>query len=152
MSALSHLSPEARVLAQADDAERLAFLATDRWIDYPRARQALEILERLAAMPERSRMPGMLIHGESNIGKSMIVRKFLRSHPPGPYDYRSGQERIDVIAVEMPPVPQERRLYGQLLLALNASYRPSDRLADVEHAALSLLSRVAPRLIVVDEV
>ena len=74
MSALSHLSPEARVLAQAHDAERLAFLATDRWIDYPRARRALEVLERLAAMPERTRMPGLLIHGESNIGKSMIVR------------------------------------------------------------------------------
>ena len=64
MSALSHLAPQARALAQADDAERLAFLATDRWIDYPRARQALDVLERLAAMPERSRMPGMLIHGE----------------------------------------------------------------------------------------
>ena len=152
MSALSHLAPQARALAQADDAERLAFLATDRWIDYPRARQALDVLQRLAAMPERSRMPSMLIYGESNIGKSMIVRKFLRSHPPGPYGHGSGQQRIDVIAVEMPPVPQERRLYGQLLLALNASYRPSDRLAAVEHAALTLLSRVAPRMIVVDEV
>jgi hypothetical protein len=152
MNTLSHLALEARALAQADDAERLAFLATDRWIDYPRARQALEVLERLAATPERTRMPGLLIHGESNIGKSMIVRKFLRSHPPGPFDRGSGLQRIDVIAVEMPPVPQERRLYGQLLLALNAPYRPSDRLAAVEHTALTLLARVAPRLIVVDEV
>ena len=47
---------------------------------------------------------------------------------------------------------QERRLYGQLLMTLNASYRPGDRLAVVEYTALMLLRKVAPRLIVVDEV
>ena len=31
--------------------------------------------------------------------------------------------------------PQERRLYGQLLMALNAPYRPGDRLAAVEPQA-----------------
>ena len=52
----------------------------------------------------------------------------------------------------MPSAPQERRLYGQLLMALNAPYRPGDRLAAVEYTALMLLRKVAPRLIVVDEV
>jgi hypothetical protein len=55
-------------------------------------------------------------------------------------------------AVEMPSAPQERRLYGQLLMALNAPYRPGDRLAAVEYTALTLLRKVAPRMIVVDEV
>ena len=54
--------------------------------------------------------------------------------------------------MEMPSAPQERRLYGQLLMALNAPYRPGDRLAAVEYTALTLLRKVAPRMIVVDEV
>jgi hypothetical protein len=37
-------------------------------------------------------------------------------------------------------------------MALNAPYRPGDRLAAVEHTALTLLHKVAPRMIVVDEV
>jgi hypothetical protein len=81
MPALGHLRPETRVIAELDDARRLAHLAEDRWIDYPRAREALEDLERLLRCPQRTRMPGMLIHGESNIGKSMIIQKFLRAHP-----------------------------------------------------------------------
>ncbi|WP_354686269.1 TniB family NTP-binding protein [Cupriavidus necator] len=67
---LTHLLPTARPLAQCDDNVRIRGLARNRWIDYPRATQALEILERLIQTPERERMPCLLLHGDSNIGKS----------------------------------------------------------------------------------
>lgn len=94
----AHLTAEGRVIADLDDARRIAHLAEEYWIDYPRARQVLQELERLLGCPERTRMPGLLL------------------------------------AVEMPSAPQERRLYvyGQLLMALNALYRPGDRLAAME--------------------
>ncbi len=152
MAMLAHLTPETRALAQHDDARRIAYLAEDRWIDYPRAREALQELERLLRSPERTRMPGLLIHGESNIGKSMIIQKFLRTHPSGEFNARTGLLQVDILAVEMPPAPQERRFYGQLLMALNAPYRPGDRLASVEQTALALLHKIGPRMIVVDEV
>lgn len=152
MTMLAHLTPETRALAQHDDARRIAYLAEDRWIDYPRAREALQELERLLRSPERTRMPGLLIHGESNIGKSMIIQKFLRTHPSGEFNARTGLLQVDILAVEMPPAPQERRFYGQLLMALNAPYRPGDRLASVEQTALALLHKTGPRMIVVDEV
>jgi hypothetical protein len=139
-------------MAEQNDARRLAHLAEDRWIDYPRARAILEELEQLLQSPDRTRMPGLLIHGESNIGKSMIIQKFLRAHPAREFNAETGLLQVDVIAVEMPSAPQERRLYGQLLMALNAPYRPGDRLAAVEFTALTLLRKVAPRMIVVDEV
>jgi hypothetical protein len=97
-------------------------------------------------------MPGLLLHGESNIGKSMVIQKFLRAHPAREFNTDTGLLQVDVLAVEMPSAPQERRLYGQLLMALNAPYRPGDRLAAVEYTALTLLRKVAPRMIVVDEV
>ena len=77
----AHLTAEARVIADLDDARRIAHLAEDHWIDYPRARQALQELERLLACPERTRMPGLLLHGESNIGKSMVIQKFVAAAP-----------------------------------------------------------------------
>lgn len=40
------------------DASRLAHLAENHWIDYPRARAILEKLERLVRSPDRTRMPG----------------------------------------------------------------------------------------------
>lgn len=152
MPTLGHLSAEARAVTELDDDRRIAHLAEDRWIDYPRARETLQELERLVRCPERTRMPGLLLHGESNIGKSMIIQKFLRAHPAREFNTETGLLQVDVLAVEMPSAPQERRLYGQLLMALNAPYRPGDRLAAVEFTALTLLRKVAPRMIVVDEV
>ena len=151
-NAHTHLNAEARLIAQLDDGRRIAHLAEDRWIDYPRARQALVELERLMACPERTRMPGLLLHGESNIDKSMVVQKFLRAHSAHEFNPDTGLLQVDVLAIEMPSAPQERRLHGQLLMALNAPYRPGDRLAAVEYTAMTLLRKVAPRMIVVDEV
>lgn len=129
-------------MAARDDASRLAHLAEDHWIDYPRARAILKELERLVRSPQRTRLQGLLIHGESDIGKSMIIQKFLRAHPARGFNAETGFLQVDVLAVEMPSAPQERRLHGQLLMALNAPYRPGDRLAAVEFTALTLLSRV----------
>ncbi|WP_254367219.1 TniB family NTP-binding protein [Paraburkholderia sp. NMBU_R16] len=47
-----------RSQAQLDDAARIHCLLRDRWIDYPRATQALEQLERLFATPRRERIDG----------------------------------------------------------------------------------------------
>ena len=152
MADLEHLSEETRAVSELDDDRRIAHLAEDHWIDYPRAREALQLLERLLRCPKRTRMPGLLLHGESNIGKSMIIQKFLRAHPAKEFNVDTGLLQVDVLAVEMPPGPQERRLYGQLLMALNAPYRPSDRLAAVEFTALTLLRQVAPRMIIIDEI
>jgi hypothetical protein len=152
MTSTTHLAPEARAALELSDEQRTSFLAEDRWIDYPRARKALQELERRLASPRRTRMPSLLIHGESNIGKSMIIQKFLRDHPRRDFNQDTGMLELDVLAVEMPAAPTERRFYGQLLMALNAPYRPSDRLAAVEFTALTILRKVAPKMIVVDEV
>jgi len=52
----------------------------------------------------------------------------------------------------MPSAPNQQRLYGPLLMAMNAPYRPGDRLAAVEVTAPGLLRKVGPKMIVVDEV
>ena len=57
-------------------------LGLDQWIGYPRAVDALERLESLLTWPDKQRMPNLLILGPTNNGKSMIVEKFRRLHPP----------------------------------------------------------------------
>ena len=65
-------------------------------------------------------MPGLLLHGESNIGKSMAIQKFLRAHPAREFNTDTGLLQVDVLAIDVTSAPQERRLYGQLQMALNA--------------------------------
>jgi Bacterial TniB protein len=85
-------------------------LLRERWIDYPRAMQALQQLERLYEVPHRDRMPFLLLHGDSNIGKMKITAKFRRAHPNA-FDNRSGVERCSVVAMQMPPSPDQHRFY-----------------------------------------
>jgi hypothetical protein len=63
-AALKHLHPAVRAGALLDDQTRIRALQCDRWIDYSHATQALQLLERLLAMPERQRMPCMVLHGD----------------------------------------------------------------------------------------
>ena len=82
MSELGHLLESIRPVAMASQAERLAHLSTDRWIDYPRAAAVMQRLEDLIATPPKTRMPCLLIHGDSGMGKTMLIEKFTRKHLP----------------------------------------------------------------------
>jgi hypothetical protein len=105
-------------------------------------------LETLFDWPVRQRMPNLLLIGATNNGKSMIVEKFRRSHPPVSLPEH---EQIPVLAVQMPSEPSVIRFHTAVLAALGAPLRPRTRLAELEHLTLMLLRRVGVRVLVVDE-
>ena len=45
------------------------------------------------------------MHGHSNIGKTLIIAKFLRNHP-SVFDKARGVEQRDIIAMQMPATPK----------------------------------------------
>jgi len=148
---LGHLLPAIRPQAKLDDAMRIQSLLRDRWIDYPRATQALEYLERLLATPRRERMPCLLMHGDSNIGKTQIIAKFRREHPDE-FDERRGIEMRQIISMQMPPTPDQHRFYSALLFEVGAPHNAAASLAVLERLARDLLRRMAPSMLIVDEV
>jgi len=145
---LSHLLPAVQILARLPADERMRYLRADRWIGYPRAVAALERLETLYDWPSKQRMPNLLLIGPTNNGKSMLVEKFRRRHPPST---EADQEFIPVLCVQMPSEPSVVRFYTALLVALGAALRPRQRLPELERLALSLLHRVGVRLLAIDE-
>ena len=145
---LSHLHPAAREIARLPAGERLRYVRADRWIGYTRATQALEGLEALFGWPARQRMPNLLVIGPTNNGKSMIIEKFRRSHPPVSHPER---EEIPVLVVQMPSDPSVTRFYTALLAATGAPLRPRQRLAELEQLALRLLRELHVRTLVIDE-
>ncbi|MCP2353378.1 hypothetical protein HD597_000398 [Nonomuraea thailandensis] len=141
---LSHLHDSVRPVARLPAAERLARVRADRWIGYTRATQALDQLHTLLDWPAKQRMPNLLVIGPTNNGKSMIVEKFRRSHPPISHPET---EEIPVLVVQMPSDPHVGRFYTALLTALGAPLRPRQRLAELEQ----LLRQAAVRMLVIDE-
>lgn len=87
---LGHLHPSAQTVARLPDSERLQRIRADRWIGYPRALDAIDRLEMLFEWPSKQRMPNLLLIGPTNNGKSMIIEKFRRRHPPLSTRIKSG--------------------------------------------------------------
>ncbi len=60
-------------------------------------------------------MPNHLLIGPTNNGKSMIIEKFYRTHPPV---LHPGRKEIPVLTVQMPSEPSVTRFYTALLAAI----------------------------------
>ena len=63
-------------------------------------------------------MPNVLLIWPTTNGKSMIVEKFRRTHPPVSLEHR---EDIPVLVVPMPSEPTVIRCYVALLAAMGAA-------------------------------
>lgn len=146
-----HLFPASRALAALSVDERIRRIRADRWINYPRAQEALAKLEGLIACPQRARMPNLLIVGASGMGKTMIVEKFARDHPAH-FDAVNGLKQMPVVVVQMVSGPDEARFYKRLLAAIGALEPPRATLGQLESVVLRLLRETRPGVLVIDEV
>ncbi|MEV0291894.1 TniB family NTP-binding protein [Kribbella sp. NPDC050820] len=146
---LSHLHPSARPIALLPVDERLLHVRADRWIGYGRALDALDRLEALYSWPSKQRMPNLLLIGATNNGKSMIVERFRRSHPPTSHPDR---EEIPVIVMQMPSEPSVTRFYTALLTSAGAPIqRRHWSIAQLEQYVLEILRTIGLRALVIDE-
>lgn len=101
-----HLSPKAAEQLALNDMERIEYIRSPRWIGYPQAQQILAKMEDLLTFPKQSRMPNMLLVGDTNNGKTMLVSHFLRQHPA--HDNPHGNGIIaPVVLIQAPPTPDE---------------------------------------------
>jgi hypothetical protein len=110
-------------------------------------------MENLLSFPKRTRMPNVLLIGPTNNGKTMIVEKFRRAHPPfAASTTPDGAASIPVLKVQMPPGPDEPRFFGAILQELGFPHLLSERLAARQEAALRTLRQTNVRVLIIDEV
>ena len=148
---LSHLPVSVRPLAFGSAEDRIRHIHTVHWISYPRADIALGHFERLFRYPACTRMPCVLLYGESGIGKTMILEKFARAHRPV-YNDKEGHEIRPVLVSQMPSGPDERRLYAGILTEIGAPFHTAEKIATLETLTHVMLRRLCVRVVVFDEV
>jgi hypothetical protein len=146
-----HLAQECREDAHLGAEERVHAILTERWINYPRAAFALQRLEHLLQHPPRDRMPSLLLFGATGMGKTKILRKFMRDHPTS-FNARTGINGVPIVAMQMPPDPDEKAFYLQLLNALNAPSRYGHTVYQLRQIVRDLLEFTHTRMIIIDEV
>ncbi len=147
-----HLHPSVRPMVEETAEARIRRIRTDRWIAYARADTALAAMEDLLTFPKRMRMPNLLLVGPTNNGKTMIVEKFRRVHPPiTAVEAAHGVAVLPVLRVQMPPGPDEGRLFGAVLDGLGVPFGLRDRIATKQDMAVRMMRATGTHLLVIDE-
>lgn len=148
---LNHLEEHCRTMALLPTEERIAWIRRERWIEYSRGMRAIERLSDLLAHPPRDRMPCLLLHGTAGIGKIRILQKFLRSNP-AVFSEATGYTCLAVAAIQMPPHPNEKHLYEEILVSLGAVLPYSSSAGTLRHRVRDLCRQMNVRMLVIDEI
>jgi hypothetical protein len=148
---LEHLTPKTQELMELSDDERINVIRSKRWVGYPRATKLLAKLEELFNYPKSDRMPNLLIIGDTNNGKTMLVKRFCAMHPAS--DNPEGDSVIvPVLYIECPPKPDEGRLYDEILSKLYTRFKERDNAGKKLSQVLKVCEKIGVKMIVMDEV
>jgi replication-associated recombination protein RarA len=93
----------------------------------------------------------MLIYGDTGVGKTKVIAKFVRDHPPV-FDHGTGIARTPVVAFQMPAQPDEDQFYDELFRALGAPGRRADGMQGTRRHCRELLRAMGTRVLIIDEV
>lgn len=147
----AHLLPKAAAYLDRPDAERITYIRSPRWIGYPKAQEVLEQLESLLTHPKSHRMPNLLVVGDTNNGKTMLVQRFCNRHPPAD-NLEGDAAKIPVLFMQAPPTPDENRFYNTILELLFAPYKPGDKAGQKQFQVIKLLRTVGLKVLIIDEI
>ena len=147
----SHLSRAVRPALELTNEERIKRVRSPRWIGYTTAKRILDRLEDLLTYPRTHRMPGLLLVGETNNGKTMIINRFRQLHPA--QDNPEGEAiALPVLIVQAPPTPSEGRLYDSIMEKVACPFRHNDSPGRKQFQVVTVLRRVGLRLLIIDEI
>ena len=148
---MKHLKEELNPILELTEKDRIAHIMNEKWIGYPRAKNILNRLEELFEHPIIHRMPNLLLVGDTNNGKTVIVNRFEKQHQ----SYLTENETslvIPVMLIQAPPIPDEKRFYNAILDKLAVPYRINDRVERKEKQAMHILKNVQLKVLIIDEI
>lgn len=129
---------------------RLQSIQKPFWIGYPNVQAIIQKMEDIFSHPKMHRMPNLAIIGETNNGKTMLLKTFYRRHAPDEKAYLT-HPTLPILMLQTPPEPNEGRLYADILTML-FSHAGSRETADAKLQRIRrLLTNLETRMIILDE-
>ncbi|MCZ8354121.1 MAG: TniB family NTP-binding protein [Cyclobacteriaceae bacterium] len=147
---MEHLSKEAQKALSLSTKDRVKYINGNRWIGYTKCSEILDRMEDLLNYPKSNRMPNLIIIGDTNNGKTEILKRFTSSHKPYRVTPKSDLT-LPIIHIQSPPVPDEKRLYNAILDKLLISYSANERVEKKEMQITKMLEHLSTQMIIIDE-
>lgn len=150
-----NLTNEAFEYLSKSDEERIIYCKKDHWIGYGSAVKLIEILEDKFLDPPQMRHEGLLIYGDSNNGKTAILKRMYELHKTKlDYVTKDGEAiyEIPIIYFQAPTIPDESRLYSLILDELCVPQKRTDKVVIKANLAKHYLNKLGTRMILIDEI
>ncbi|PLA73414.1 AAA family ATPase [Hydrogenovibrio sp. SC-1] len=151
MSQYDHLLDKAFDLLNAPLKERIEYVNSDKWIGYPRAQQILERMEDFISYPKVERMPNLLIVGDSNNGKTQILKRFADRYPLT-VDEEDYTNRQPVVFISAPAKPDENAFLIRILEEMIVPYAKNDSIEVKRQKVIRNMEFRETRILIIDEI
>lgn len=158
-SRYAHLDPKALQVIDMEGPERIVLRWSNLWIGYPAIKDIFDRMDIMLMTPPSPRPRNLLLMGESNMGKTTMLRRWAERKNREAADVESRSDpdalgewaHIPVVCIETPPKGDEARLYENILdelgFPLPASYSTSTKLRTV----VKLIKANRVGIIILDE-
>jgi hypothetical protein len=150
----NHLNEETNQVMDLSKKDRIRYMHEPLWIEYPKTKEIISYLEQLMDRPKKPRMPGLIIIGESNIGKTSIVTEFEKKHSN--YTIEDENEMSIVIKPVLlalaPSKADEKGLFISILETFWTPFRATDSVAKLRNQAYYLMRETNVKMLILDEI
>ena len=150
MTEYAYLFSDIKSVMNESDNERLRIMDQPQWISYPRAKVILDELESCLSEHQNERMENLLIIGESNNGKTTLIRYFYSLHGAS---YKNDKEITvhPIILIQAPPKADEKALLISILEQFSAIYNASSPLVKLRSHVIQLMRECEVKILIIDE-
>lgn len=146
---LNHLFDHVAEIALKSNDERIYHTKSRFWIPYKRATEILKVFNDALKHPKDDRMPSYLLVGNSNNGKTHILREFEKIFPVR--HVNGVGTKLDVLYAQTPEKAEESRFYNEILSRLNVAFNLSDRVPKKKFQVREILQALELKILILDE-
>lgn len=149
---MEHLNNKTReLIVNCSPEERIMMAKKFIWIGYTQSINIFKKLDDLKNYPKIYRMPNLLLIGDSNNGKTAILRKYSERNEA--YIRNTDSQVINpVVYVQAPPEPDEKRFYNIILDSLFAPTKTTEKIDSRQQRVINLLKKMETQLLMIDEI
>lgn len=146
-----HIHKDFRHIAHLSNEQRIEFIDSPRWIGYTTAKKAIDVMQGLMNKVRQHRMPNLLIIGESNNGKTTILKQFYRKFGEAHLENEVNLV-VPIVFIQAPPTSNEKDLYIALLDSFALPIKMSDSATALRYQVIHAFRECQVKILIIDEI